>query len=86
MAKTNNVYILPQDNRTKTAILTTAKASRANLTDAVKVADGSGRARMVILAAALRAIGIESEALAQLEHSPVLGHGQPVGALVATGF
>lgn len=53
---------------------------------AVKVADGSGRARMVILAAALRAIGIESEALAQLEHSPVLGHGQPVGALVATGF
>ena len=53
---------------------------------AVKVADGSGRARMVILAAALRAIGIESEALAQLEHSPVLGHGQPVGALVATCF
>jgi len=53
---------------------------------AVKVADGSGRARMVILAAALRAIGVESEALAQLEHSPVLGHGQPVGALVATGF
>ncbi|MCA0335363.1 MAG: asparaginase [Actinobacteria bacterium] len=53
---------------------------------AVKVADGGGRARMVILAAALRAIGVRSEALAQLEHSPVLGHGEPVGALVAVGF
>ena len=53
---------------------------------AVKVADGGGRARMVILAGALRAIGVESSALAQLEHSPVLGHGEPVGALVATGF
>ena len=53
---------------------------------AVKVADGGGRARMVILAAALRAIGVQSEALAQLEHSPVLGHGEPVGALVAVGF
>jgi len=53
---------------------------------AVKVADGGSRARMVILAGALRAIGVESSALAQLEHSPVLGHGEPVGALVATGF
>lgn len=53
---------------------------------AVKVADGGGRARMVILAGALRAIGIESPALSVLEHAPVLGHGEPVGALVATGF
>lgn len=53
---------------------------------AVKVADGGSRARMVILAAALRAIGVQSPALSQLEHSPVLGHGEPVGALVATGF
>jgi len=53
---------------------------------AVKVADGGGRARMVVLAGALRAAGVESEALPRLEESPVLGHGIPVGALVATGF
>jgi L-asparaginase II len=53
---------------------------------AVKVADGGGRARMVILAGALRAIGVESPALELLEHSPVLGHGEPVGALVAVGL
>lgn len=53
---------------------------------AVKVADGGGRARMVVLAGALRAAGVETSALAQLEHSPVLGHGEPVGALVAVGF
>lgn len=53
---------------------------------AVKIADGGGRARMVVLAAALRSMGVESEALATLEHSPVLGHGEPVGALVAHGF
>lgn len=50
---------------------------------AVKVADGGGRARMVILAAALRAAGVDTPALARLDHSPVLGHGEPVGALVA---
>jgi L-asparaginase II len=53
---------------------------------AVKVADGGGRARMVILAGALRAAGVESTALGQLEHSPVLGHGEPVGSLVAVGL
>jgi len=47
MAKTNNVYILPQDNRTKTAILTAAKASRANLTDAVKVCDGGANGSLI---------------------------------------
>ncbi len=53
---------------------------------AVKVADGGGRARMVVLAAALKAAGVETPALPQLMHSPVLGHGQPVGALVAVGL
>lgn len=53
---------------------------------AVKVADGGSRARMVVLAGALRAIGVESSALPLLEESPVLGHGEPVGALVAVGF
>ena len=47
MAKTNNVYILPQDNRTKTAILTAAKASQANITDAVKIADGGANGSLV---------------------------------------
>lgn len=53
---------------------------------AVKVADGYPRAKPVILAAALRRIGVESPALAQLEHSPVLGHGEPVGAIVAVNL
>ena len=53
---------------------------------AVKVADGGVRAKPVILAAVLRRLGVESEALAQLEDSPVLGHGEPVGALVAVGI
>ena len=47
MAKTNNVYILPQDNRTKTAILTAAKASQANITDAVKIAAGGANGSLV---------------------------------------
>jgi len=53
---------------------------------AVKVADGSSRARTVLLAALLRRIGVTDEqALAALELQPVLGHGQPVGAVVAVG-
>jgi L-asparaginase II len=53
---------------------------------AVKVADGSSRARSVVLAAVLRRIGVGSdEVLDVLEHQPVLGHGQPVGSVVAVG-
>jgi L-asparaginase II len=53
---------------------------------AVKVADGSSRARAVVLAAVLRRIGVgQEDVLAALEHQPVLGHGQPVGAVVAVG-
>ena len=53
---------------------------------AVKVADGSSRARGVLLAAVLRRIGVGSDdVLAVLEHQPVLGHGQPVGSVVAVG-
>jgi L-asparaginase II len=51
---------------------------------ALKVADGGQRARPVVLAAVLRAIGVESDALEALDHAPVLGHGAPVGAVVAT--
>lgn len=53
---------------------------------AVKVADGASRAKAVILGAVLRAVGVESPAIEVLEHSPVLGHGEPVGALVAVGI
>lgn len=53
---------------------------------ALKVADGGQRARPVILAAVLRRIGVHSPALAALEDAPVLGHGEPVGAVVATGI
>ena len=53
---------------------------------AVKVADGSSRARSVLLAAVMRRIGVgDEEILATLERQPVLGHGQPVGAVVAVG-
>ncbi|MBB2986749.1 L-asparaginase II [Terracoccus luteus] len=54
---------------------------------AVKVADGSPRGASVLLAAVLRRIGVgggtADDALAALENKPVLGHGEPVGAVVA---
>lgn len=54
---------------------------------AVKIADGSARARGVVLAAVLRRIGVANDAaMAPLEDQPVLGHGQPVGAVVAVGI
>lgn len=53
---------------------------------AVKVVDGFGRAKGPILAAVLASIGVESAALARLADVPVLGHGEPVGALVAVGI
>jgi L-asparaginase II len=53
---------------------------------ALKIADGAQRARPVVLAAALARLGIEAEVLAELAHAPVLGHGEPVGAVVAVGL
>ncbi|GAA1146059.1 asparaginase [Ornithinicoccus hortensis] len=54
---------------------------------AVKITDGNQRARTVVTAAALRQLGLTAyEVLAELEASPVLGHGDPVGAVVATGI
>lgn len=47
MAKTANSYILPQGNRTPCCILTAAKASRANLTDAVKICDAGANDSLV---------------------------------------
>jgi L-asparaginase II len=53
---------------------------------ALKIADGSRRARAVVLAAVLRRLGVESTAYDRLEAAPVLGHGRPVGAVVAHGI
>lgn len=58
---------------------------------ALKMAEGGGggggpqRARPVIMAAALRRLGVASTAYEQVENVPVLGHGQPVGAVIAVG-
>ena len=53
---------------------------------AVKVVDGATRAAPVLLAAVLRRIGVtEPTALEALENRPVLGHGEPVGSVVAVG-
>lgn len=57
---------------------------------ALKMAEGGGqngseRARPVIMAAALRRLGVASEAYERVEDVPVLGHGRPVGAVVAVG-
>ncbi len=53
---------------------------------ALKIADGAQRARPVVLAAVLRRLGVESGAYVRLEDAPVLGHGRPVGAVVAHGI
>ena len=53
---------------------------------ALKIADGGQRARPVVLAAVLRRLGVRSTAYDRLEEAPVLGHGEPVGAVVAVGI
>ena len=59
---------------------------------ALKMAEGGGgigggpqRARPVIMAAALRRLAVASTAYETMEDVPVLGHGEPVGAVVAVG-
>jgi L-asparaginase II len=49
---------------------------------AVKIADGGGRARTVVMAEALAAAGVPREQLTALAGDVVLGHGDPVGAVV----
>ena len=53
---------------------------------ALKVADGGQRARPVVMAAALRRIGIEADVLDELALAPVLGHGLTVGSVDAVGI
>jgi L-asparaginase II len=53
---------------------------------ALKIADGGQRARPVVMAAALRRLGIEADVLDELANAPVLGHGQQVGSIDAVGI
>ena len=54
---------------------------------AVKIADGYPRAKAVVLAAVLRRLGVDAPgAIEDLATAPVLGHGDPVGAIVAVGL
>ncbi|PRY30986.1 asparaginase [Umezawaea tangerina] len=48
---------------------------------ALKIADGSSRARAVVMVAALRALGVDVGSLTTLATVPVLGHGREVGAV-----
>jgi L-asparaginase II len=48
---------------------------------AFKISDGSTRAKPVVLAEALRRLGVRSEALDRLGTVPVLGGGEVVGAV-----
>jgi L-asparaginase II len=51
---------------------------------ALKIADGSSRARSLVMVAALRRLGVTAPGLAELAEVPVLGHGEPVGAIRPT--
>ncbi|MEO6144898.1 MAG: asparaginase, partial [Dermatophilaceae bacterium] len=53
---------------------------------ALKIADGGQRARPVVMAAALRRLGIHAEVLDELANAPVFGHGQQVGSIEAVGI
>jgi L-asparaginase II len=48
---------------------------------ALKIADGSNRARAVVIVEALRLLGVDVAALTSLATVPVLGHGRTVGAV-----
>lgn len=53
---------------------------------ALKVADGSTRARQILLVAGLRALGVDVDALdPELWTSPLLGHGERVGEVRLVG-
>jgi L-asparaginase II len=58
-----------------------AAALPSGLAVAVKVADGNDRAAPVLLAQALREVGVDAAVLDQVGRPPVLGHGEPVGAI-----
>ncbi len=53
---------------------------------ALKIADGGQRARPIVMVAALRRLGIDSDVFDQMAHAPVLGHGHLVGSIDAVGI
>jgi L-asparaginase II len=53
---------------------------------ALKIADGSTRARPVVMAAALRLLGVDHPVLDDLVRPAVYGGGQPVGEIRPVGF
>ncbi|WP_405784999.1 asparaginase [Streptomyces sp. NBC_01378] len=56
---------------------------------ALKIADGGQRPRPVVMTAALRHLGVDVDSdprLSALTEDPVLGHGQPVGAVRASAL
>ena len=53
---------------------------------ALKIDDGGGRARTPVLIAALTALGVDVDGVADLATTPVLGGGRRVGAVTAVGF
>ena len=50
---------------------------------ALKIGDGGGRARAVVMAAALQRIGFDHPVLDELAHPAVFGGGEPVGEIRA---
>lgn len=50
---------------------------------ALKILDGSHRARPVVMVALLRELGLDAPVLDEVGHVDVLGHGRPVGQIVA---
>ena len=53
---------------------------------ALKILDGSQRARPVVMAALLRELGLETPVLDEVGHVHVLGHGRPVGEIEAVAL
>jgi L-asparaginase II len=51
---------------------------------AVKIDDGAERARLPVMVAALRAVGVVAPVLAEFAVTPVKGHGETVGGVRAT--
>jgi L-asparaginase II len=51
---------------------------------AVKIDDGAARARVPVLVAGLRALGVDAPALSELATTAVLGHGEKVGEVRPT--
>jgi L-asparaginase II len=52
---------------------------------AMKIADGSDRARQVVMAGLLQALGVSAPGLDTMTTRPVLGNGQPVGVVSFAG-